>query len=176
MMQQQQAPQVRRASPEEQQIYNMFVGMCMVLLWDTKFMQTAIEVIRKANTTMEGVAKVAAMVAFRVFSEGKSKGQEIPASVVLHGGMEVIDQVVELSLAAGFEPMTDQEVEMAHYGAADYFRDYVEKAGLADPEQMEMDRKEIEAMQADGRLAGVMQAIQQEQAKMAPQPPMQGLG
>lgn len=170
------AATVRRASPEEQQLYNQFVGLSMILLYDKKFMQTAIDTIRKENTVMEGVAKVASLVAFRVFSDGKKKGKEIPASVVVHAGMEVITLVAEMAMAAGFDPMTEQETELAYYGAADQFRTLLEQGGMVEPGQMEADRAELEAMQQDGRLAEIMQQIQAGQTQMAgPKPPM-GMG
>lgn len=167
---------VRRASPEEQQLYNQFVGLSMTLLYDKKFMQTAIDTIRKENTVMEGVAKVSAMVAFRVYSDGREKGKEIPASVVVHAGMEVITLVAEMAMAAGFEPMTEQETELAYYGAADQFREMLEKGGMVDPAQMEADKAELEAMQKDGRLAEIMQQIQAGQAEMAGPAMPKGLG
>lgn len=167
---------VRQASPEEQQLYNQFVGLSMILLYDKKFMQRAIEMIRAEQTVMEGVAKVAALVAYRVYEDGQKKGKEIPASVVVHAGMEVIQLVSEMAMAAGFEPMNEQETELAYYGAADKFRDLMEKSGMIDPAQLDADRAEIEQMQQDGRLASVMAEIQAAQGQSArPQMP-KGMG
>lgn len=162
-----QQQQVRRASPEEQQLYNRFVGLSMTLLYDQKFMQRAIDMMKARKTTMEGVAEVAALVAFQVYTQAQKQGQEIPSQVVVHAGMEVITLVVELALAAGLEPMTDKEMELAFYGAADAFREKMETAGMIDPAQLEADRQQIEAMQQDGRLVETMASIQSEQAKMA---------
>lgn len=167
---------VRQASPEEQQVYNQFVGLSMILLYDKKFMETALELLRKERTTMEGVAKVAALVAFRVYEDGQKKGREIPAAVVVHAGMEVVGLVAEMAMAAGLKSMNEQETELAYYGAADHFRDLIEKAGLANPEQMEADRQQLDQMQQDGRLAGVMAEIQKAQGQMAPPQTMGGLG
>lgn len=161
-------PQVRRATPEEQQMYNRYVGLAMTLLYDDKFMNSAIKMMKNEKTTMEGVASVASLVAFQVYSEGKRQGQEIPASVVVHAGMEIIMLVVELALAAGMEPMSDKEIELAHYGAADQFRDRMEAAGHISPEQIKQDRQMMQAMHDDGRLAQTMAAIQAAQSQ-APQ-------
>ena len=165
--------QVRQATQEEQQMYNQFVGLSMTLLYDKKFMQTAIERIGSEQTVMEGVARVAALVAFRVFTEGKKQGRDIPASVVVHAGMEVVALVDEMAHAAGFDPMSDEERELAYYGAADQFREMLERDGQIDPAQLEADRVELEAMQKDGRLANVMAEIQSAQSQAAP--PLPGM-
>lgn len=162
-------PPVRRASQDEQRLYNRFVGLSMTLLYDQKFMQRAIEMMRARQTTAEGVADVSSLIAFQVYTQGKKQGQEIPASVVLHAGMEVITLVIEMALAAGFPPMSDQEMQQAFYNAADAFREKMEQAGHIDPEQMQQDAQQIEAMAQDGRFAQTMAAIQAEQSKMVPE-------
>lgn len=161
--------QVKRASPEEQRLYNRFVGLSMTLLYDKKFMQSAIEMIRARESVMQGVADVSSLIAFRVYTEGKKQGQEIPASVVLHGGMEIITLVIEMALAAGFPPMSDQEIQEAFYIAADTFREKMEMAGHLDPAQLEQDAQELSAMAQSGQFAEMMAAMQAEQAKMVPQ-------
>lgn len=161
--------QVKRASPEEQRLYNRFVGLSMTLLYDEKFMQRAIEMIRSRENVMQGVAEVASLIAFRVYTEGKKQGQEIPASVVLHGGQEVITLVIEMAMAAGFPPMSDQEMQEAFFVAADTFREKMEQAGHLDPAQLEQDAQEIAAMAQSGQFTEMMATMQAEQAKMAPQ-------
>lgn len=162
--------QAQRASPEEQRIYTRFVGLAGTLLYDDRFSERAIEMIRAEPTTMEGVAKVASLIAFQVYSEGKRQGQEIPADVVVHAGMEIITLVIEFALASGFEPMTDQEIELAHYGAADQFRDRMEAAGHIDPQQMQADRQQLQAMYDDGRLMQTLAAAQQMRTNTGGQP------
>lgn len=168
-------PAARQATPEEQQQYNQFVGMSMTLLYSEKFMPRAIEMLKSEKTTMEGVAKVAAQVAFRVYSDAKKRNIDMPASVVLHGGMELVQLVIELALAAQIPPMPPEEEQMAFYGAADKFRELLESNNMVDPEMMRQEQQELDAMHNDGRLAQVMGEIQRAQSGAAPQMP-KGLG
>lgn len=155
----------RQASPEMQAIYNRFVGACMMAIWDEKFMPKVLKMFQDHPNQTDALALVAAGVAQRIYMGARKKGMEIPLEVMLHGGIEVVQQVAELATAGGIEGIEPDEVETAYYLAADKVRDALSSAGMLDLSGAEENLAELKSMVGDepfSNVSGRMQASQQK--------------
>lgn len=146
----------KQAPPELQEKYNRFVGFGMMALYDEKFMKGAVKAMKASNSPVEGVARVAASVASRVYASSRKSGYDLPGEVVLHGGAELLELTKEMAEAAGVAKMDDDQTEAAFYLAADMFRSALHGQGLINKEAALTDLNEFRVMEQDGRLADVM--------------------
>lgn len=177
--------EARQASAEEQQLYNRFVAQTMLLLYDDKFMPTALEMVRKATTPMEGIARVVSAVGMRVFKAAQEAGDQIPGSILLHAGLEVTGLAAEMAAAAGLKPLTPEEIEAAFYLAAEKFAAAAKSAGMVDEGVMAEDAQKIaemaESQPAQEHFQNLYGALsgggQQPQPQQEPQQqPRRGMG
>jgi hypothetical protein len=120
----------------------------------------------------DGMARLAVAVATRVYDAADEAGQEIPLEIVLVGGLQVMEAVVEFTQQTGVGEVTDEEAETAFYIAADMFRGHLDGQGKIDHEEMAQTLEQIRAEQGDepiNRVQDRLTATQQAQiAKMAP--------
>lgn len=159
--------QMRRAGPEEQQVYNQFVGLGMTMLYDDKFMDTAIKTMKAAPKPALGVSSVAANLAFRVYKEGIQQGKQIDDTILVHAGAELTGLVIELATAAGVQ-LSKQDEEEVYLLAADQFRDVAEDEGLLDGAQLEQRGAEFDEMLSSGKLGDLLSQRESYQGGDAP--------
>lgn len=168
---------VRRATPEQQQVYNQFLALAMTLLYDDKFMDTAIKMLKSASKTVQGIANVASTVVVRVYKQGLDQGKDIPDAVLVHAGVEIVGLVIELAQAAGMPPLQKGEEEMVYLQAADMARDMLEKGGMKDGEALAASGKDFDDLINSGKMASIMAEIERVQgggAETPAQPAPQG--
>ncbi len=161
---------VRRATPEQQQVYNQFLALAMTLLYDDKFMDTAIKMLKSASKTVQGIANVASTVVVRVYKQGLDQGKDIPDAVLVHAGVEIVGLVIELAQAAGMPPLQKGEEEMVYLQAADMARDMLEKGGLKDGEALAASGKDFDDLINSGKMASIMGEIERVQGGGAETP------
>lgn len=164
------APQVpgsepKQATKDQQRIYNRFVGLCMAFLWSEKFMPKAVKIIKAHPNETDAMAMIGATIVQRVFMAADSQGEPIPPEVLLHGGLEVMNEVATFAKAAGVEGIDPDEIETAYYLAADKVRDGLVKAGKLDPQELAGQFEEIKNMAGEETLANVQGRLQGSQQK-----------
>lgn len=142
----------KKATPEQQQKYNEFVSFSMQALYDEKFMGNAIKLIKTARSPVEGIARVAASVASRVYISAKKNGYDLPGEVILHGGAEVLELVKEMAEASGVAALDEDQTESAFYLAADIFRSSLDGRGMIDKGAVMQDIQEFRRMEEAGEL------------------------
>lgn len=152
-----QQPGAQPATPEQQAEYNKFVGFGMRLIFDEKVSMDAIETLMNAGNKVHGAAQVLASVVTRLYTSQVKQGQEPDPSIVLNGSWELLDNVIQLAMAAGMEDFSDDEREGAFYMAADLFRANLAKAGLLDENVVQQDVASLRAMEDSGQLSQMAQ-------------------
>lgn len=155
------------ASEEEQGIYDTFVSMAMIALYDERMMPQLVRLLKSANDPVQAVAEIAASVAMRVYTKAQEDGAEIPGDVLLHAGREIVGLVIELAERAGIQPLTPEQAEEAFYAAADIFAGNAEEMGVYTEEIAKQDVQAINEMKASGRFDQVMQALAAARAQEA---------
>lgn len=150
----------RQASPEEQAEYNKFVAMGVLMLYDKRFMETAREILEKSPQIVDGMARLGAAIATRIYTGAKKQGQEIPAAVILHGGWELMHEVKEFAVVAGFGDITEEDTENAYYMAADMFRSSLDGTGDLDPEAGQQEFEQMRKQYGDDMFAALASRVQ----------------
>lgn len=147
------------ASPEQQQIYNRFVGMCMMMLWSENFMAKAAKMIKDHPDETDAMASIGAAIVQRVYMAADQQGQPIPLEVLVHGGLEVMQEVAKFAEAAGVQGIDDNEIETAFYIAADKVREALVQAGKADPNEMAAEFEQVRQAVGDDQVSAVQTKV-----------------
>ncbi len=95
------------ATPEQQAQYNKFVGMALSMLFKEDFLPKAIESIKGSSTPVDGMARLGAGIASRLYDKAKQSGEQIDVIVLMHAGLEVMGEIAEMANKAGIEVSTD---------------------------------------------------------------------
>lgn len=142
-------------SEQEQQIYDATVGQAYNLIYDEKVMPGILQRMQ-AGEPVESLATTTVLVVSRVKDSADKEGIDIPGDVLFHAGMEVLQDLANLSAQAGIHEYGQDEKEAALYQALDTYRDMMEQSGKLDSAAMQRDWDML--MQADkaGRLDEVL--------------------
>lgn len=140
-----QAPQMAEgeaASPEEQAAYEKFVSMALLHMHDDAVRPGLVEQMRKGDP-VRAIGQAAATLGMTLIQKARDAGEDIPVDVILHGGAEVVDALVEIAEAAGIGggEISEEDAERAYLEAADEFRDAM--GGEIDPAVMEEDARTL---------------------------------
>ena len=122
------------ASPEQQEQYNKFVLMGMSALLSEDFMPKAVQMLKSAPSKSDAMARIGSTIVGRMYDSAKQQGQPIDPTVMVHGGLEIMQQIGEMAQAAGLEDVTDEDIETAYYLAADQLNDVLGAQGAFDAE------------------------------------------
>lgn len=155
------APGIERqqASPELQAVYNRFVGLCMAMLWSDRFMSQASKIIQEHPDETDAMAMIGAAVVQRVYMAADQQGEPVPPEVLLHGGLEVMNEVATFAQAAGVQGIEPDEIETAFFLAADKVRAALEQAGKINPDEMAEQFEELRAMVGDDVVSATEQKL-----------------
>ena len=148
------------ATPEEQQMYDRFISMSMMALYDKKMMPKMMKMIESTpDDPVEGIAEVGAQIAMRVVNKAKDDGIDIPGDIILHAGEELIELIVELVEESGIAQVAPEQAEAAFLTAADKFGKMSREAGSYSKEQEQTDTAELERMSGAGEIDSMVQQM-----------------
>jgi hypothetical protein len=145
-------PGAQQASPEEQELYNRFVARMMQHLYDERTFPRLLEDMRTMEDAPAELGMMAATVAFTVMQKAKRAGTKIPGDVLLHGGAEMVGQLVEVYGRATGQELPPDQAEAVLYHAADRFRELAASSG-------DIDQQEIAAAMQDFAPGGDLEAM-----------------
>ena len=154
---------------EEQQQYDQFVTNGMKMLDDRKALPKILESIEAGGKPAEGLANALAMLVMRLEDSSTQQGQKISGDVMLHGGTELLEQMVELVEQAGGHKFTEKEMEAALYLALDQYRTTRQQQGKLPEEELQSDMQELMRADQAGGLEEMIPGIG-EYAKGLPKP------
>ena len=156
-------------SPEEQQQYDVFVTNGMKILDDQKALPKILETIKGDGSPVEGLGNALALLVMRLEDSATEGGQKISPDVLLHGGTELLEQMVELAEKAGVHEFDEKEMESALYLALDIYRTSRQESGQLDEEALGADMQELQRADKEGELEGMFPGLG-EYAKGLPKP------
>lgn len=161
-------------SPEEQAQYEEFVGNGLNLIYDEKGLQKLVTALESGGSPIEGLAHTLVGVVSRLEDSAKESGTPINGDVVLHGSVEIMEGLVEMSETAGIHEYSEEDMESAFFMAADMYRKMKQERGDLPEEQLKADFQTILQAENEGRLEEVVPGVT-EYASRAPKPDqMQG--
>lgn len=169
-----QTPAANQASPEEQQVYDQYVGRAMQLIYDRSFFPHLVDMLhggaekgqQAANDNgmsgpQAGLAHAAVMVLQRVGSAAKEAGQTISPDVVLHGGAEVFSQLAEISDRAGISDYANDKdaLEGAFFAAIDLYLKQAAQSGEVDQQAAQQQLQQLQQMDQSGQLETMLRDL-----------------
>jgi len=160
-------------SPEEQAQYERFVTNGMKLLYNKQAMPQLIESIRGAGNPIEGLANTLVMIVMRLEDTAGEAGEQISPDVLMHGGTELLEQMVDLAEKAGLPDFDESQIETALYLALDTYRGQRQQQGRLPEDQLAADMQELSRADQAGELEQLLPGIE-EYAKNAPTPEQAG--
>jgi len=160
-------------TPEEQEQYERFVTNGMKVLYSKQALPQIIESIRGAGSPVEGLANTLVMLVMRLEDGAEQAGQQISPDVLMHGGTELLEQMVDLAEKAGLPEFDESQIESALYLALDTYRAARQQQGRLPEDQLAADMQELSRADQAGELEQIMPGIG-EYAKNAPTPEQAG--
>ena len=156
-------------SAEEQEQYDRFVTNGMKMLYDKNAVDKLLQSIEGDGNPVEGLANALVQVVMRLEDSSEQAGEKISPDVLLHGGTELLEQMVDLSEQAGGHKFKEQEVESALYLALDTYRTTRQQQGRLDEEALSADMEQLVQADYKGELDSLIPGIG-EYAKGLPKP------
>jgi hypothetical protein len=152
-------------SEDEQAAYDQFVGNALMLIYDEKSMPSVVKMLEGNGNPKEGLAGAAVSIVQRLHESATNAGREIPGDVMLHGGLQIVEELAELQADAGIAKLAAGEVEGAYYRALDMYREHLQKTGAIDQQALEQDMVTMANADKAGRLDEVVPGASEAAAR-----------
>ena len=163
-------------TPEEQAAYEEFVLNGYELLYDGgKVRPGILELLDEnpedllaviENVDLEQFSPVIALAATAtivVLEVVRRYGEEQPdASIILHGGKDLLEELAEIAGLYGSHDYTEQEMTDAFRMGADLYREAAADMGLVNLDALKAEFEEIVAADREGRTAEVLPGLEQQ--------------
>lgn len=117
--------EIPNVSPEDQKMYDTFVKNGMEILY-TPADKVEPEVLQRLSTgkkPIDTLAQTAVWLVMLLEQNAKKKGVQITNEVMMHGGKELLEQLVQIAEAAGIHTFKQAEIQGAWYNALDMYRE-----------------------------------------------------
>jgi len=158
------------ASPEEQEMYDTFVSMALLALYDDKMMPKTVAHLKKQQDKAAAVGEIAAGIFQRVYASAREAGTEVPGDVLINALSEIVEGAVELSDAKAGTDLQEADIEDALYKALDIVRKAMDQSGAYTDDMKGADAMELQSMSQSGEI----DAITGGSGRLANQEPAQG--
>ena len=169
-------------TPQEQKEYERFVSNGLNMIYDPKGLKKIVKSLRGGDNPVEGLANTLVSVVQRLEQSARQSGNEVSGDVMLQGGVELLETLVEMSEKAGIHEFSEKDMETALFMAMDNYRFIKQSQGQLPDEVMKADFQRMLQAEQDGTLEDILPGIgeyaaryQQEQEEGAPQGLDQGM-
>jgi hypothetical protein len=158
-------------TPEEQEVYETFVSQAQLAIYTPETTTAFLKVMKASSDPVSELGKFAANVAFRVVQAAQEQGVDIDDEIILQGGAEIVEVLVEVSEEGGGPNFEPDQVDGAFYAAADEYRSLMEGAGQVDTEGAKANMQDFAAAEQSGELEQMLQGAGPAGAQPGPPPP-----
>lgn len=112
-------------APEEQQQYDIFVKNGMELLYreDGTVQPDVLKRLSTGKKYIDTLAQTLVWLVMMLETSAKSNNAPISDDVLMHGGRELLEQLIDIADAAGIHKFTQAEQQGAWYQALDMYRE-----------------------------------------------------
>lgn len=155
-------------TPEEQAEYDQFVANATEIMYDEQTMPQILQRIHGSPNKAEAVANVTAMLVMRLEDSARQEGMPIEGDVKFHGGVNILELLVDLTEAAGIHEFSPEEIEQATLAAMDIYREARQADGTLPSEEIAEDLDLLVAAEEQGALGELVPGAEQY-AQMAEQ-------
>lgn len=170
-------------SPEEQKQYDQFVKNGMRLMYSEQGTQAIVQSLAGDGDPVAGLANTVAMVVLRLKESAEKKGAQLSTDVVMHGGLELLEQAADFASQAGIHEYSPEEMESATWKAEDIVRSTLQQQGKLPVDEIGQELEQLMAADQSGQIdqvlpgvSGFAQRSQQGGPTPQQQPQRRGLG
>jgi len=139
-------------SPEEQAAYEKFVDNGLKLISDENMAPQILKRIGEAENKAEGLAGAVVSVVVRLEQSAQQSGRQIDPGIVMHGGMELMEAIAQMSTAFGVHAFDDKQIESAVYIAMDQYGTQAVGKGTLNKEALAEDVSMLQQADQSGNL------------------------
>lgn len=165
-------PGTEPASPQEQEMYDKFVSMALLALYDKKMMPKTLELLKGAGGAIEDkVGQVVAGITQRVYDSAKESGVQLPGDVVMNAVVEIVEAVVELAEKAKVAEFDQDMIDNCYYAAMDMIGQQAEAQGLYGDDMKANDAAALQQMSESGELQAITGDVSAKPDEMGTAPP-----
>lgn len=139
-------------TPEEQAAYDQFMDNAFQIIYEDKSAKQILMRMAQSGNPTEGLASVTVQVVTRLMDSARKQGEKIDPSILLHGGMDIMSDLAEMSGKSGGHKYTEEEIENATYVAMDQFGTQEMNKGTLDKEAIAGEFQQLMAADKAGRI------------------------
>lgn len=142
-------------TPEEQASYDKFVDNAFKLIYSDKTFQQTIKSLSASEDPIANLAGAAVTIVTHLKESAEKANAPISNDILMHGGVEIIEDLADTAEKAGIHSYTDQELEGATYRAFDMYREHQEIQGKTDKDAAMKDIEQMKQAEANGQLGAM---------------------
>ncbi len=144
-------------SPEEQAEYDQFIDNAHLLLYSDDGNKAVLERIQASPSPIEAVAAIAAQTVIRLQDSAEKAGSPVSQDVLFNGGIEIVEELADMTKEAGIYEFTDKDLETAIYQTMDEYQRLAE--GTIDQNAAAQDVEMLKQADASGQLEQMLPGL-----------------
>lgn len=110
------------------------------------------------NTPVDNLASATVQIVLMLEASAEQSGAQIPDEIIFHAGKDLLEELGEVSEAAGIHDFSEEELEGAFYRALDLYRI---SSPRVDQQSLSQEFQEIQRADQDGSLSQLLPGIDQ---------------
>jgi len=127
--------------------------------------------LKESSDPLENLANTTVWLVTMLETSAEKGGTQLDDAVVMHGGKAMLEELAEVSEAAGIHDYSEKEMEGAWYRGLDLYRETATQDGRVDPESLKEQFGEIQRADEQGRMGDVLPQMGTEADGKTPTPP-----
>lgn len=150
--------------PEEQQQYDMFVKNGMEILYkeDGTVEPQVLQRLSTGSKPIDTLAQTTVWLVMLLEQDAQRNNQPIEDDVLMHGGRELMEQLIEIAEAADLHEFKEAEIQGAWYQALDMYREAnSDEGGRFNPEEAAAAFEALNEADKEGRAGEVLPGFEQ---------------
>ncbi len=173
-------PEPQQPTPEEQQQYQLLVGLALQFIHNEKT-EPQIDAMLRHTDTDEGLAEAASLTMHNVLSQAKKRGMELSPDAQAAATRHVFEILASDATEDGIKDYEKDTKSLhgAYYRFQDKLRVQMQEAGMIDQQQAQQDLQRMQEMDEAGRLEEFFRDLDaRDKRGSGPEahPPTRGLG
>jgi hypothetical protein len=151
-----------QATPDEQRMYDTLVNKAYEVIYQGgKTNPQILKSLEGGGEPVDGLANTTAMVMMRLEDAGERQGKKFPPDVMLHAGVEVLEDLADLAGQAKIHKFNEEEIQGATYQALDIYRATRQKQGKLDMPAIQQDFQQIMEANKAGQLGELLPGVEE---------------
>lgn len=157
--------QAQQASPQEQALYERFVAKSMEAIISDGAMPKYVKMLEGQGNPQQGLADATVQTVAMITQKAEQAGQKLPGDVVFAASKEVLEELADLSKAAGIKDYSKDPdaLEGAFFQAVDDFRMMLQQSNALKPQVAQRDLARLQQLDTGGGFENMLRKLATEE-------------